>query len=125
MKKVALIALLGAACIAAPAFARTAAEIEADIKASKEAIAKDEASLKKYEAELAKDRAEKADAKANDQYGKQAKESVEIGADKAMIKAKQAEKKFDEKRLEHHEKAAREKAEEMAPSSGSEKKSNY
>jgi hypothetical protein len=100
MRKSTALALIGALAIANPAFARTTAEIEADIKASKEAIAKDEADLQKYEAELEKDRAQKAAAKSNKEYGKQAKESVEIGADKAMIKAKQAEKKIDEKILE-------------------------
>lgn len=86
----------------APAFGATTAEDHQKIQADLDAIDKDNAALRKDYDALEKDRGEKADAKANGDYGKQAGNSLEIGADKTAIQEKKAEKKVDEKILEHH-----------------------
>jgi hypothetical protein len=75
-------------------------EDRADVQASQGAVIKDQAVQNDYQAELAKDRAQKAQAKATGDPLRQAKESVEIGADKAMINEKQAEKNVDKQILE-------------------------
>src|SRR5690349_16154065 len=100
------LALLGSALFVAPVYAATTAEVDAKIKADEDAIIKDQEVLKKDQAELERDRAAKAQAKVTKDYGTQAKKSVEIGADKTMIKEKQAEKSVDQKILNHDVKEA-------------------
>jgi len=101
MKTSLTLALIGALAIAPAAFAETT---KADIKASENAIKKDDAAIAKQEGNIEVNRAEKAAAKANDKPLDQASESVQIGANKAAIKAKEMEKSVDEKILDHQEK---------------------
>lgn len=76
---------------------------QSDIQADKGAIAKDNAAIAKQDANISENRAEKEAAKAKGDYANQASESVQIGANKTAKAAKQAEKKVDEKILEHNQ----------------------
>ena len=79
-----------------PAFADgTPAGVAVDVST----VQKDNQSLEKTDQDLAKDRAAKAQDKANGNLGKQAVDSVRIGADKVGRSAKQTEKTHDEKVL--------------------------
>jgi hypothetical protein len=100
MKKIITIALIGAFVVAHPVLAQTPNE-EA-IKADVQALDKDNAALAKDQKILAKDRAAKATDKANDDNGKQAVDSIKIGAVETAIGEKKAEKATDEKILAHH-----------------------
>lgn len=104
MKKSLTLALVGALAFAPAAFAETKAENAAEIKADKTAIAKDNAAIAKQDENLKENRAEKAAAKAEGDKLEQASESVQIGANKTVKAAKNAEKKVDEKVLEHDQK---------------------
>lgn len=109
MKKSLTLAIIASLALAPAAFAETKAEAKADVKASEGAVAKDDAAIAKQDANIEVNRAEKADAKAKGDVAVQAKESVEIGANKTVKAAKKAEKKVDEKILEHDKKELEEK----------------
>jgi hypothetical protein len=97
MKKVTL-ALLGAMCMSAPAFAVDSMNDEAaDVQADQGAIQKDNAAIRHHKAQLARHRAEKQNAKANSAYGTQAGKSMAIAGDKTMIHEKRAERNVDQR----------------------------
>jgi len=100
MKKIITLTLTGVLAIANPAFAQS--QNDENIKSDVNAIDKDNAALQKDHDTLARNRAAKAADKANGDYGKQAVDSVKIGANKATIDEKQAEKSADTKILKHH-----------------------
>jgi len=104
MKKFSTLILIGAFSAASPAFADSVQEDRQDLQADINAIHKDNEALRKDLDKLDKDRAAKSIDKANNNYGKQAGDSVAIGADKTAINEKKAEKKVDQKILEHHKK---------------------
>lgn len=109
MKK---LAILTAACmlIASPvAMAQT--QNDQDVKSDVNAINKDNAALQKDHDRLEQHRQEKAMDKANDNYGGQAVDSTKIGADKAAIGEKEAEKSVDKKILKHHKKKMKRESE--------------
>jgi hypothetical protein len=100
MKKLVTFTLIGTMACVAPALA----DVNADsnkINADVAAIQKDNDALAKDLAALKKDRDAKAAAKANGQYGKQAADSVAIGADQTAIGEKKVEKNVDTKILTH------------------------
>ena len=100
MKNVIATLMMGAAlCVAAPAFADSADDVKSDMGA----INKDKAALGKDNADLANDRAAKAKAKANNDYGSQAGNSVAVGADHVVKGEKQVEKSVDKKILTQHQ----------------------
>ncbi|HEU5047281.1 MAG TPA: hypothetical protein VFT64_05485 [Rickettsiales bacterium] len=102
MKK---LALLTAACLLAASPAVMAqTENDQDVKSDVNAINKDNAALQKDRDRLAQHRQDKAMDKATDSYGSQAVDSTKIGADKAAIGEKEAEKSVDKKILKHHKK---------------------
>ena len=109
MNKLTTLLLISAVSFAAPVMAADTDTAD-DVKADVGAIHKDNAALNKDADQLAKHRDEKADAKAKSDYVTQAGKSVAIGADKTMIKEKEAEKKVDKKILEHHQKKLNESA---------------
>ncbi len=76
-----------------------------DISADKGAIAKDKTAIAKQNNNIAENRAEKEAAKANGDYGNQASESLQIGANKTVKTLKKGEKQIDEKILDEHQKA--------------------
>jgi hypothetical protein len=103
MKKTAL-ALATAFLFTAQAYAQSdRQEDRQDIQSDRSAIQKDNQALAKDHMKLNKHRARKHAAKVSGDHGAQAKESVNIGADKAAINEKEAEKKIDQNILEHHE----------------------
>jgi hypothetical protein len=84
--------LAGAFMIAAPAaYAATADDISSD----NAAISKDNTALKKDHKVTQQNRAAKAADKANDDYGKQAVDSVKLGANHATRDEKTTEKSVD------------------------------
>lgn len=108
MNKLIAIALVGAVSFAGAAFAETKAEDKADVKASQNAIKKDDAAIAKQESNIEVNRAEKEAAKAEGNVADQASQSVQIGANKTAKAAKEAEKKVDQKILEHDKKKLQE-----------------
>lgn len=99
MKKIITIALIGAFAISHPAFAQS--QNDENVKADVQALDKDNKALDKDQNTLAKDRAAKAADKINDNSGKQAVDSVKIGAVQSAIGEKKVEKDADEKILTH------------------------
>jgi hypothetical protein len=96
--KLSLFALLSALVIAPAAFADdTPAGVAADVGA----VQKDNQALSKDDADLARHRAAKAQDKANNAWGSQAVDSVNIGADKAKRSEKESEKSTDKNILHH------------------------
>lgn len=93
-------ALVLSALMASPAIA---AVTDADLQADQRAIAKDNAALARDKARLAHHRAEKAHAKATRNYSEQAAASTKIGADKAAINEKRAERNVDQRIMRHDE----------------------
>lgn len=87
---------------AAQADTDTIADTEKAIQSDIDALHKDSEALKRDMEKLNEDRAAKAAAKAREDTTGQAKASVAIGVDHAKINEKQAEKKVDQKILEHH-----------------------
>lgn len=108
MKK-SLIVFAGAALLSGIAFADTT---PSDVAADKGAIKKDNADIGKQQNNVEVNRAEKEAAKANGNPIDQASQSVQIGANKAMIEEKKAEKKIDQKILHHDQKEMHEDAKE-------------
>jgi hypothetical protein len=120
MKKLLAVTLLGATCLTGAAFAATQAELNADAGA----IAKDNAAIAKQHGNIAVNRAEKSAAKVKGNVVDQASQSVQIGANKAAIQEKKAERHIDRKILAHDKAKAHVSANaaaesEMAPSAGS------
>lgn len=103
--------MLTAMMLALPSFAMAESLQEAkdEVKADHGAIAKDNAAIGKQEENLEVNRAEKAKAKAEGNYARQASESVQIGANKAVMSGKKAEKHVDQKILEKDKKDVQEK----------------
>ncbi len=99
MKKALIIAFAGAVTLSGAAFADTTSS---DIAADKGAIAKDNKAIAKQQGNIAVNRAEKEDAKESGNVLDQASQSVQIGANKAAIEEKKAEKSVDKKILDHH-----------------------
>jgi hypothetical protein len=95
MKKIATLALISVISLSTPAFAQS--QNDQDIKSDVGAINKDNAALQKDQNALAANRAAKAADKANGSYGKQAVDSVKIGADQTAIAEKNAETGADKK----------------------------
>jgi len=114
MKNLATIVLISAISAATPAFAASIADKEKDVQEDIDAIRKDNIALQKDMDKLDRDRGAKAEAKANDEYGKEAADSIAIGADKAAIAEKKAEKKTDQAILEHHQKQLNKKMDKEA-----------
>jgi len=104
MKKLITFAVISAVAVATPAFAQS--KNDEDIKSDVQAIDKDNAAIQKDKDNLANNRAAKTADKQNEDYGKQAVDSVKIGADKAAIAEKKTEKHVDKKILKHHKKKA-------------------
>lgn len=99
MKKFAIL-VAGAMCVALPAFAYDRDDVreqEQELRSSRRMVDEDNRTIDKYEDYKAHNRAEKARAKANREYGQQAKESVQIGANEAAIGANKAKRKIDRK----------------------------
>jgi len=99
MKKIITLACIGALAVTHPAFAQT--QNEENVKADTQALDKDNKALEKDHDTLARDRAAKAADKVNDENGKQAVDSVKIGAVGTAIGEKNLEKDADEKILAH------------------------
>jgi hypothetical protein len=116
MKKFIAIALIGAFAVAHPAFAQS--QNDEAIKADVQALDKDNAALEKDKDTLAKDRAAKAVDTANHESGKQAVDSVKIGAVDTAIAEKKIEKSVDEKILAHHKEAMKKDDAAPAPATG-------
>ncbi len=112
MKKlITTVALLSAFALAAPVFAQTDVKDDAqNVESDANAVNKDNSALSKDQATLQKNRDAKAADKANGNYGKQAVDSVKIGADQTAIGEKKAEKSVDKKILTHHQKELNEDA---------------
>jgi len=102
MNKLVTMTLLCTVAFTSPVFAQTAND--QDIKSDVGAINKDNTALSKDNADIATDRAKKAADKANGNYGKQAVDSMAIGADKTVKQEKVTEKDADQKILQHHKK---------------------
>jgi hypothetical protein len=100
MKKIITIALIGTFSITSPLYAQS--QNDENIKTDVQNLDKDNQALQEKNDNLNKDRAAKAIDKANDENGKQAVDSVKIGADKVGIEAKTLEKNMDEKTLADH-----------------------
>ena len=94
------IALTSMFAFAAPVFAQT--QNDEAIKADVQSLDKDNANIHSGENTLAHNRAAKAADKVNGDAGKQAVDSLKIGADKAGIEAQKVKKDVDEKILAHH-----------------------
>jgi hypothetical protein len=91
-------ALLAAFAVATPAFADdTPSGVASDVGA----VQKDNAAIAKDNVDLARHRADKAADKANDKWGSQAIDSVNIGADKTKKAEKVDEKDTDKHILNH------------------------
>ena len=105
MKNPFIIAVAGAIMLSGAAFAETS---QADIDADKGAIAKDNAAIAKQKSNIAVNRVEKKAAKVKGNPADQASQSVQIGANKAAIDEKTAEKNVDTKILQHDEKEMQE-----------------
>ena len=69
---------------------------------------KDNADIKRRQAQMEQNRAEKARAKAEGNYGRQAYESMAIGANKAAIKGNKVERYVDQKMVEEDREDLRE-----------------
>jgi len=114
MKKFTL-ALAGMMALASPAFAidysdraEQIREEEAEYRAARERVREDQRVIDKYEARLEQNRAEKARAKREGDYGRQASESVAIGANKATIKTREAKRDMDQKMVDKNRRELRE-----------------
>lgn len=120
MKKLTVLALIGAVSFGSAAMADTT---QSDINADKGAIRKDDAALAKDNAGLSQDRAEKAAAKAKGDYVGQAKNSMDIGVDKVTKGAKKTERSADTSIMAHDKKskaaADAAKKNSMEPAAGS------
>jgi hypothetical protein len=103
MKTISTLIFISVFAVTTPAIADSIQENSQDIQADINAIHKDNEALRRDLDKLEKDRSVKASAKANNEYGKQAEKSLAIGADKTAIEEKKAEKKADQKILEHHQ----------------------
>ena len=100
MKNAIILAVIGTFTLATPVYAQSANDEK--IKADVQALDKDNLALKKDQVILDRDRAAKAADKASGNTGKQAVDSVKIGAVQTAIEEKKLEKEIDEKILEHH-----------------------
>ena len=125
MKKLAIIIAGAAVTLAVPALAvdqQRIREEQADVRDAERDVQEDKAAVKKYENYLEQNRAEKARAKSEGAYGRQAKESVAIGANKAAISANKTQRRMDEADVERERRELREAREQgyndMPPSSG-------
>jgi len=116
MNKIITLAVISTLAIASIAHAQT--QNEEAIKADVQALDKDNAALAKDQKTLEKDRAAKADDKANGDTGKQAEDSVKIGAVKTAIEEKKVEKDADEKILAHHKEEMKKDDASATPASG-------
>lgn len=99
------LALASTLLLSAPAFAKDydSNEVEkekAELRESQSDLDKDNADIRRYEKTMQQNRAEKARAKAEGNYGRQARESLAIGANKAAIQSNKAERYVNEKRVE-------------------------
>lgn len=94
MKKFAF-AAVAAVLLAAPAFAETAVENQADINADVGAIHKDNKAIAKQHGNMAHNRAVKEEAKQSDDVAQQAASSAKLGANHVAVGAKKLEKSVD------------------------------
>lgn len=99
------IAFMAAFCsLALPGMVYAQTQNEENIKADVNALDKDNAALHEQHKKLSQDRAAKEQDKASGSYGKQAVDSMKIGADKAAIGEKETERDIHKKILKHHKK---------------------
>jgi len=99
MKKIIAITLVSIVAMTGAVYAQSVTDEK--VKADVQALDKDNAALAKDRQVLATDRAAKADDKANDDSGKQAVDSMKIGAVKTTIEEKKTERDIDKKILAH------------------------
>lgn len=92
MKNLTLYTLIGAMYITAPALAKSLEEEKQDVRDQKAAIAETNKDIAQQEHNIKVNRAEKADAKASGNPLDQASQSIQIGANKAALAAKEAER---------------------------------
>ncbi len=105
MKKSIIVFAAGFSLLCGAAFADTT---NADVSADVGAIKKDNKAIAHQESNIEVNRAEKEAAKKNGNPLDQASQSVQIGANKAVIAEKKGEKKVDSKILNHDVKDAEE-----------------
>lgn len=104
MNKMIAFAALAALGLGVSACNESTPEDAKDVRASQAAVAKDQAVIDSHNAKLEKNRAAKAAAKSRGDTLEQAKKSVAIGANKAVIGAKKVEKDADKAILEEDKK---------------------